>query len=46
MRKEGLLRRIKAERNIVHTMKRREANWIGDILRRNRLLKHIIGGNI
>jgi hypothetical protein len=29
-----------------HTMKRRKANWIGHILRRNCLLKHVIEGRI
>jgi hypothetical protein len=37
---------VKEERNIVHTIKRRKANWIGDILRRNCLLKHVIEGKI
>jgi hypothetical protein len=37
---------VKEERNIVHTIKRRKANWIGHILRRNCLLKHVIGGKI
>jgi hypothetical protein len=32
--------------NIVQTIKRRKANWIGHILRRNCLLKHVIGGKI
>jgi hypothetical protein len=41
MRKE-VLHRVKEERNILHTIKRRKANWIGHILRRNCLLKHII----
>jgi hypothetical protein len=31
-------------RGIVHTTKRRKANWIGHILRRNCFLKHVIGG--
>ena len=35
-------RRTEQERNIVHTTIRRKANWIGHILRRNCLLKHII----
>jgi hypothetical protein len=26
---------VKEERNILHTMKRRKANWIGHILHRN-----------
>jgi hypothetical protein len=28
----------------LHTTKRRKANWIGHILRRNCLLKHVIEG--
>jgi hypothetical protein len=35
---------VKEERNIVHTIKRRKANWIGHILRRNCLLKHVTEG--
>ena len=46
MRNEELLRRIKEVRNIVHTVNRRKANWIGHILRRNRLLKQTIEGKI
>jgi hypothetical protein len=38
-----VLHGVKEERNIVHTIKRRKANWIGHILRRNCLLKHVIG---
>jgi hypothetical protein len=38
--------RVKEERNIVHTIKRRKANWIGHILRRNCLLKHVIEGKL
>jgi hypothetical protein len=37
---------VKEERNIVHTIKRRKANWIGHILRRNCLLKHVIEGKL
>jgi hypothetical protein len=37
-----VLQRVKEESNILHTVKRRKANWIGHILRRNCLLKHII----
>jgi hypothetical protein len=33
---------VKEEKNTLHTMKRRKANWIGYILRRNCLLKHVI----
>jgi ribosomal 50S subunit-associated protein YjgA (DUF615 family) len=41
-----VLHRVKEERNILHTIKRRKANWIGHILRRNCLLKHAIEGII
>ena len=41
-----LLHRVKEERNILHTIKRRTENWIGHILRRNCHLKHIIEGKI
>jgi hypothetical protein len=43
---EIVLQREKEERNILHTIRRRKANWIGHILRRNCLLKHIIEGKI
>jgi hypothetical protein len=46
VRNEEVLHRVKAERNIVHTIKRRKANWIGHILRRNCLLKHVIEGKL
>jgi hypothetical protein len=37
---------VNEERNIVHTIKRSKANWIGHILRRNCLLKHVIEGKL
>jgi hypothetical protein len=37
---------VQEERNILHTIKRRKANWIGHILRRNCLLKHVIEGKV
>jgi hypothetical protein len=43
---EEVLHRVKEERNIVHTIMRRKANWIGHILRRNCLLKHVIEGKL
>jgi hypothetical protein len=46
VRNEEVLHRVKEERNIVHTIKRRRDNWIGHILRRNCLLKHVIAGKI
>ena len=38
-RNEEVLRRVKEDRNIVNIVKRRKADWIGHILRRNCLLK-------
>jgi hypothetical protein len=46
VRNEEVLNRVKEERNIVYTIKRRKANWIGHILRRNCLLKHVIEGKL
>jgi hypothetical protein len=46
VRNEEVLHRVKDERNIVQTIKRRKANWIGHILRRNCLLKHVIEGKL
>jgi hypothetical protein len=46
VRNEEVLHRVKEERNIVHTVKKRKANWIGHILRRNCLLKHVIEGKL
>jgi hypothetical protein len=37
---------VKNERNILHKIKGWMVNWIGHILRRNCLLKHIISGKI
>jgi hypothetical protein len=41
MKNQEVLGRMKAERNIIHTIKRRRANWIAHILRRKYLLKHM-----
>jgi hypothetical protein len=46
VRSEEVLYRVKEERNILNTIKRREANLIGHILRRNSLLKHVIEGKL
>jgi hypothetical protein len=46
VRNEEVLHRVTEERNIVHTIKGRKANWIGHILRRNCLLKHVIEGKL
>jgi hypothetical protein len=41
-----MLQRVKEERNILHAMKRKKCNWIGQVLRRNCRLKHVIEGKI
>jgi hypothetical protein len=41
-----VLQRIRDVRNILGAIKRRKANWIGHILRRNCLLKHVSEGKI
>jgi hypothetical protein len=46
VRNEEVLHRVKEEMNILHTIQRRKANWIGHILRRNCLLKHVVEGKI
>jgi hypothetical protein len=43
---EAVLHRVKEERNILHTVRRRKANLIGHILHRNCLQSHIIEGKI
>ena len=42
VRNEEVLHRVKEDRNILHTVKRRKASWSGHIVRRNYLLKQII----
>jgi hypothetical protein len=46
VKNKDVLHRVKEERNILHTIKRRKANWIVHILHRNSLLKHIIEGKM
>jgi hypothetical protein len=46
VRNEEVLHRVKEERAILHKIKRRKANWIAHILRRNCLLKHVIEGKL
>jgi hypothetical protein len=43
---EEVLHRDKEEKNILHRVKRGKANWIGQNLHVNCLLKHVIGGKI
>ena len=46
VRNEKVLQSAKEERNILHTVKRKWANCVGHILRRNCLLGHVIEGKI
>jgi len=46
VRNEEVLFRVNEQRNILHEIRKRKANWIGHILRRNCLLKHGIEGKI
>jgi len=46
VRNEEVLHRVNEERNILQTTKRRKANWIGYILRRNCRLRHVTEGKI
>jgi hypothetical protein len=41
VRNEGVLRRVEMVKNCLHTVKRRKSKWIGLILRRNCLLRHV-----
>jgi hypothetical protein len=38
--------RVKEQRNILHEIRKRKANWIGHVLRRNCLLQLVIEGKI
>jgi len=46
VRNEDVLLRVKEQRNIVHTVQRRKANWIGHVWHRNYLVKQVIEGNV
>jgi hypothetical protein len=46
VRNEDVLLRVKEQRNILHEIRKRKANWIGHILRRNWLLQRVIEGKI
>ena len=41
-----VLLRVNEQRNILHEIRKRKANWIGHILRGNCLLKQVIEGKI
>ena len=44
VRNEKVLLRFKEQMNILHEIRKRKANWIGHILRRNCLLQRVIEG--
>ena len=46
VRNEEVLLRVKEQRNILHELSKRKANWTGHILRRNCLLQLVIEGKI
>jgi hypothetical protein len=46
VRNEELLLGVKEKRDILHEIRKRKANWIGHILRRNCLLQQVIEGKI
>jgi hypothetical protein len=46
VRNEEVLLRVNEQRNILHEIRKRKANWIGHILRRNCLLNQAIEGKI
>jgi hypothetical protein len=46
VRNEEVLLRVSEQRNILHEIRKRKANWIGHILRGNCLLKEVIEGKI
>jgi hypothetical protein len=46
VRNEDVLLRVKEQRNILHEIRKRKANWIGHISRRNCLLQRVTEGKI
>jgi len=46
VRNKEVLLRVNEQRNILHGISKRKANWIGYILCRNCLLKQVIKGKI
>jgi hypothetical protein len=46
VRNEDVFLKDKERRNILHEIRKRKANWIGHILRRNCLLRRVIEGKI
>ena len=46
VRNKEVLCKVKVQRNILHEISKREANWIGQILRSNCLLQQVTKGKI
>ena len=46
MRNEKVLLRVKEQRNLLHEIRKRKANWIGHILPRNCFLQRVFEGKI
>jgi hypothetical protein len=46
VRNEEILLKVKEQRNMLHEIRKRKANWIGHSLRRNSLLQQVIEGKI
>ena len=46
VKNDKVLLRVKEQRNILHEISKRKANWIGHILRKNCLRKRVIEGKI
>jgi len=46
VKNEDVLLRVKEQRNILREIRKRKANWIGHILRKNCLLQRVIEGKI
>ena len=46
VRNKEVLLRVNEQRNILHEIRKRKANWIGHILRRNCFLQQVIEGKI
>jgi len=46
VRNEDVLLRVEEQRNILHEISKRKANWIGHVMRRNCLLQRVIEGKI
>ena len=43
---EEVLLQVNEQRNILHAIRKRKANWIGHIMRRNCLIRQVIEGKI